>query len=255
MNTYRLLLATLCAGVALTVFSATSDVPAKESKDADRTPLAPPKRPLLPWRRPDVSPWIPGPVGKAQIGGQISPDGLEEIHCDLDKRFHLRNRGGSDGAGLCVFASLKHSSIWQHVWQTQEIFEWMFRHPGGGYPSKVDRVIASICKEKGQPIPLYLQVESRDLEILKLACRTGRMPGVTYCFSPTGRYGGSRIAHMVSLVHASDKWFAILDNNFPGTIEWMDPETFLQVYAGRGNGWAVIFLNDPPPPPPRSAPA
>lgn len=59
-------------------------------------------------------------------------------------------------------------------------------------------------------------VEGSDLERLKLACRTGRMPGVTYAFSPTGRYGGARIAHMVNLVHADDQWFAVLDNNYPG---------------------------------------
>lgn len=224
----------------------------------DATPLTRPdsfptdgvkRRPLLPWRG-DLERF--GSVGAAQVGGTTSPDGAEQIHVDLDKRFHLTNRGGSDGAGLCVFASLKHSSIWQHVYETQMIFEWMFTKPGGGYPSKVDKVISSICKEKSVPVPPYIQVESRDLEILKIACKSGRMPGVTYYYSPTKRYGGQKISHMVSLVHASDKWFGILDNNYPGSIEWMDPQTFLSVYSGGKNGWAVVFLNDGPPPPPRN---
>lgn len=252
MSPARMVGASMLTGLALCLLSSQSGSPAGGG-DAAKPPSVKPHRPILPLRprRPDPS---PGPAVKAQVGGTTSPDGTEEIACDLDKRFHLRNRGGSDGAGLCVFASLKHSSIWQHVWPTQNIFEWMFSRPGGGYPSKVDKVIAAVCKEQGVPVPPYFQVESRDLEILKLACKTGRMPGVTYNFSPTGRYGGARIAHMVSLAHASDKWFAVLDNNYPGSFEWMDPATFLRVYAGGGNGWAVVFLNDAPPPPPRNQP-
>jgi hypothetical protein len=75
---------------------------------------------------------------------------------------------------------------------------------------------------------------------------------VTYSSSPTGRYGGSRIAHMVSLVHADDRWFAVLDNNYPGAnlIEWMTPQEFQRTWTGMGGGWAVILLAPPPPPPP-----
>ncbi len=190
------------------------------------------------------------PVGAASVGSFTAPNG-KEIQCHLDEKFHLKNRGGSDGAGLCVFASLKHGSIFQHVRQTDDIFEFMFSRPGGGYPSKVDKIISLLCESKNVEIPDYLQVESRDLEILKLACKTGRMPGVTYGFSPTGRYNGQRIAHMVSLCHADDDWFGILDNNYPRSIEWMDPATFLRVYtSGGGNGWSVIFLDPGPPPVP-----
>jgi hypothetical protein len=185
----------------------------------------------------------------ATVAGPTAPDGTE-INCDLPRDLQVKNRGGSDGAGLCVFASLKHSAQWQNVDALRDIFEWMFKHPGGGYPEKVDRVIAQICKEKGLPKPTYLQVESCDLEILKLASKTGRMPAVTYSFSPSGRYGGARIAHMVSLPHADDKLFGVLDNNFPGTIEWMTPQEFKRTYCGRSQGWTVILLDEGPPPPP-----
>lgn len=188
-------------------------------------------------------------VGAATVGGNVAPDGTE-VNCDLPRELHVKNRGGSDGAGLCVFASIKHSAMWQRVPPLEGIFEYMFTRPGGGYPSKVDKVIDALCKSKGMPKPLYLQVEDRDLEILKLACKTGRMPGVTYSFSPSGRYGGQRIAHMVSLVHADDKLFGILDNNFPGTIEWMTPAEFLKTYTGGRNGWSVILLDSGPPPVP-----
>jgi hypothetical protein len=185
----------------------------------------------------------------ATVAGPTAPDGTE-INCDLPRDLQVKNRGGSDGAGLCVFASLKHSAQWQNVDALRNIFEWMFKHPGGGYPDKVDRVIAQICQERGVPKPNYIQVESRDLDILRLASKTGRMPAVTYSFSPSGRYGGARIAHMVSLPHADDKLFGVLDNNFPGTIEWMTPAEFQRTYAGRSNGWAVILLDEGPPPPP-----
>ena len=188
---------------------------------------------------------LAAPAIAATVGGPVAPDGTE-VQCDLPEQYHIRNRGGSDGAGLCVFASIEHAAIWQDVPEIQGIFEWMWRHPGGGWPEKVTRVINQMCKERGVAPPAYLQVEGNDLEILKLACKTGRMPGVTYCFSPAGRYRG-RIAHMVSLVHADDERFGILDNNYPGSIEWMTPDEFRRVYAC-STGWAVILLDSGPPP-------
>lgn len=192
-------------------------------------------------------------IEDAKVGGNLAPDGTTEIQCDLPTKFHIKNRGGSDGAGLCVFASLSHASIWQHVRQTDGIFQWMFKYPGGGYPQKVDKKIEEICKEKGVPTPDYVQIESKDLEPLKVACKSRRMVCCTYSYSPTGRYNGQKISHMVNAAHCDDKWVGILDNNFPGTIEWMDPTTFMRTYTGgSGNGWSVIFLNGPPPVAPKN---
>lgn len=193
------------------------------------------------------------PVIAAKVGGRTGPDGTE-LACDLPGSLHLKNRGGSDGAGLCVFASLKHSAQYQNVDPLKGIFEFMFTRPGGGYPSKVDKVIKDMCAAQGVAVPPYIQYEGTDLTLLKLACKTGRMPGVTYSFSPTGRYGGARIAHMVSLPHADDKHFVVLDNNYPGAeaYEWMTPDEFRKTWTGGRQGWAVILLAPPPPPPPRN---
>lgn len=187
----------------------------------------------------------------ASVGSWISPDGKERAKCQIPGRLHQKNTGGSDGAGLCVFASLKHAGHHNSIRAFQEIFDWMRRHPGGGYPSKVDAMMKRMCEEKGIEVPQYLQVESKDLEILKLACKNRLMPSVTYSKSPTGRYGGATISHMVTLVHASDNWFAILDNNYIGenSIEWMTPQEFLRTYAYSGNGWSVIPLSGQAPPP------
>ncbi len=188
------------------------------------------------------------PVG-ASVGGPRNADGTE-LQCDLPGDQHLKNCGGSDGAGLCVFTSISHSARWQNVDVLKDFRDWMRHHPGGGYPKKVDQMIASICKEKGVPRPDYVQAEGSGLEILKAACKSGRMPGVTYSFSPTGRYGGARISHMVSLPHADDRWFVVLDNNFPQTYEWMSPAEFQKTYTGGGGGWCVVLLSPAPPPPP-----
>ena len=200
-----------------------------------------PRRPLLP--REDVA--------GASVGGNVAPDGTQ-ISCDLPGSLHQKNTGGSDGAGLCVYASARHAGRWQNDPLFDAVFEWMKRHPGGSYPEKFDRTLKQCAKELNLPVPEYLQVtNSRDLEILRLACQTGRMPGVTYERSPTRRYNGQRIAHMVSLPHADAAWFCVLDNNYPGAdkYEWMSPDEFLRV-CNPGGYWAVILLSPPPPGPP-----
>lgn len=181
-----------------------------------------------------------------------APDGTEP-QIELPKQFHLRNRGGTDGAGLCVWCSLQHAAIMQDVRMLHTIFEWHWKYPGGGWPDRVDKDIAVICKQQGVSVPDYVQYQGRDVNLIKLALKTGRMPCVTYAYSPTGRYGGKKIAHMVNLVHLDDRWCCVLDNNYPGQPEWFEASKFVEVFTGgRGNGWAVIFLNPGPPPSPRN---
>lgn len=190
----------------------------------------------------------------AKVGGTVLPDG-REIQIDLPGNLHTKNTA-SKGLGLCVFTSIRHSSLWANLELLQDFPKYLIDKgiPGGGYPEKVDALIKRIAQEKGVPVPAYIQVEGKDLEILKLACKSGRMPGVTYAYSPTGRYGGQRIAHMVSLVHADDQWFTVLDNNYIGanSYEHMTPAEFLKVYTGGQNGWAFILLDPGPPPPPKN---
>lgn len=183
----------------------------------------------------------------------IAPDGTP-IQLDLPLPLHTKNCGGSDGSGLCVFTSIgSHAACWQNVESLQKFQDFMKRHPGGGYPEKVDKMIDQFCKEQNKPKPRYVQIQSGDLEILKLACKTGRMPSVTYGFSPSGRYGGAKISHMVSLLHADDKWFCVLDNNFPRTYEWMTPAEFSKTYTSGGRaGWTHLLLDPGPPPCPKN---
>lgn len=191
------------------------------------------------------------PAIAGTVSGPKHSDGTE-IQCDLPSDQHLKNRGGRDGAGLCVFTSIEHSARWQNVKPLVGFRDWMTKYPGGGYPQKVDQMIDRLAKEKGVPKPAYLQAEGGDLTVLRDALKAGLMPAVTYSFSPTGRYGGQRIAHMVSLVHLDDKHAVILDNNYPGAdkYEWLTVDEFRRTYAP---GWAVILLNPGPPPVPKNA--
>jgi hypothetical protein len=195
------------------------------------------------------------PSVEAFVGGPELKGG-GRIQCELPADLHRRNTE-SKGLGLCVFTSIHHSSLWQNVPQLVEFPKYLIDKgvPGGGYPSKVRDLITKISKERGLPIPDYIQVESSDLEILKAACKTGRMPAVTYGLSPTRRYNGQTIAHMVNCVHADNSTFVVLDNNYTGAnnYEHMSPEEFLRAYraqpGGRSNsGWSVILLNGSPPP-------
>lgn len=188
----------------------------------------------------------------ASIGGPTTPQG-KPIQCLLPANLHQRNTGGSDGAGLCVYASARHSGRLQNDPAFEGLFDWMRQRPGGSYPEKFKRTLEQFCKDKGYPVPPYVQIESNDLDILRLACKTGRMPGVTYAYG--SRYRG-KIAHMVSLVHADDQCFTILDNNFPGenAYEHLSPQEFLRTYSGGRTGWSIVLLTPPPPPVLREAP-
>lgn len=195
---------------------------------------------------------------QAKVGGYVAPDG-EEIQCFLPEQFHIKNRGGSDGAGLCVWDSLNYCCVFQHVRPLDQIFKWHFDKPGGGWPERVDKDIAAICQEQGVPVPDYIQVEDKDnRRTISQFTKTGRMVGATYCFSLTGRYEGKDIAHMIAICHCtpahgnSPGWVGVLDNNYPRSIEWIPYDDFPRVHAKSGQGWIVGFLNPGPPPVPHN---
>lgn len=187
----------------------------------------------------------------ASVGGDQTPDGLPaQIILPTSQR--MKNVGGSDGAGLCVFTSLAHSARHQNVFQLVDFQAWMKTKPGGGYPEKVDQMIDRLCREKGYTKPTYIQVSKLDLEALKRACESGRMPAITYSWSPTGRYGGKKIAHMTNLVHAANGHWGVLDSNMPDTVEWMNEQEFVKSHSGMGGAWFVILLQPGSPPDPRN---
>lgn len=179
----------------------------------------------------------------------------EEITVDLPPAQHQANIS-VQGLGCCVFRSIDHAARYQHVDALVNMPEWMRDKniAGGGWPEKVAQLIPRIARDRGLPVPEYLQHTGGDLEFLKMALRTGRMVCVTYN-GRDGVYYRGPIAHMVNLVHLSDRWAVILDNNHPGKYLWMTPREFESRWKGNGGGWAIVLLASPPPPVPVSLPS
>jgi hypothetical protein len=173
-----------------------------------------------------------------------SHDGVE-IQIDLPSEQHIRNFGApADGKGLCVFASMTMASRWHNV---RSLFDVIHKiNEGGGWPEKVDKVFKQFA-----PNIKYVQYEGTDPSILDKALSEGRMACVTYGYGE--RYQMQTIYHMVCLAHLDDKHAAILDNNFPGTYEWMSRDEFLKRWKHpSGKGWAYVLLTPPPPPVPHN---
>lgn len=214
-------------------------------------------REITPARKVPSCPTCPKSSVRAKVGGRVSPDGMEEIAIDLPGRLHLHNTGGmgpqgpGSGSGLCVPTSANIAAFWQSVRPLQSFQTWCTDKPGGSDPEKFDRFVKSFCREQNVPLPRYVQITNPTLATLRTAIANGRHVCIVYRRSPTGRYNGQPVLHMVNLSHASDNWFAVLDNNFPGVdqYEWMRPEVFEEYVAPN---WAIIFDAPGPPPVPRN---
>ena len=159
---------------------------------------------LFPAPTPPAPP-TPMPAVKPLVGGPRNPDGTE-IQDDLPTRLQVKNRGGWCRRGRSV--RLRESGACRPL--AERAADRRHHSSGCGrsraaVTGKGRRHDRPAFKEEGTPKPDYLQVEGDDFEILRTACKTGRMPAVTYGYSPTGRYGRAHIAHMVNLVHADEK--------------------------------------------------
>lgn len=178
----------------------------------------------------------------------------EVLDADLPGKLHMKNIGSKiDGAGMCVTTSIEMAAKFQGLKKWEGFRDFAAQEPGGGYPKKVDQLIEAYARTKGIPVPKYLQYEGPDCEkIVEAACRSGRMPCVTYGYGD--RYPG-RIAHMVCCPKYSGQWAVILDNNFPGeaAYEWMSKaEAMKRIKSPRNDGWVFVWLDPPPPPSPRN---
>jgi hypothetical protein len=168
-----------------------------------------------------------------------------EVQCPLPPEFHIRNKGGIDGAGLCVWASINHAAYWQNVEKLKGIFEYMRTQPGGGWYQKVEKYMKKFNYDN------YIQVEGMEncIKLLEYAAKTNRMACITYGWDRSG----AKIAHMVNCVFYGDMCCA-LDNNYPGTWEWMTKDEFLKrlksAHLGGDASWVIVLLDDPPPPVP-----
>jgi len=71
-------------------------------------------------------------AGPSQIAGRQSPDATEQIQLDLPAPEHMKNKGGTDQSGLCVFTSIEIAAHWQNVEQLRGFQKEMTQEKGGG---------------------------------------------------------------------------------------------------------------------------
>lgn len=190
----------------------------------------------------------------ATVGGRISPDGVQ-IECDYPAARMVKNKAGTDGAGLCVFDSASRAMDWHGVKGGYGLLDWMTHKPGGGYPEKFDAMMKEYFTSLSVPIPGYVQMDGTDTSFVRKALDAGKLVCCTYNYSPSGRYSGERISHMVNVHHHDGQRVAIGDNNFCGAdqYEWLTVQEWEKCAKdSRGRLWAIAFDAPPPPPPPHN---
>jgi len=170
------------------------------------------------------------------LGGIVSPDGQTHSVLWVDS-IEWPHNIASAGLGCCSFRALDYCARLQDEPALVGLPEKMVHDhiPGGGYPEKVDRIIA-----KYAPAAHYWNDTSGDVRILAAAWRSQRPVCIDYS-GHDPHYQGS-IAHCVTLIAYDPEhdWTAILDNNFPRTdqIVWMSRRGLKQ----RWHGWNYGLL-------------
>lgn len=186
----------------------------------------------------------------------IHPSGTNAL-IDAPSELHIRNIGGSDGAGLCVGTSTEVGARWQSIPQMDGFQKWLARRPGGSYPDMLARDLKTFAAGKGYVVPPHIQHTGGDIEFLRLAIKTRRMVSMTYAGMDDFYGRNGVIAHMVNGAHIDDKYGAIIDNNQPGKWRWMSDTQLINRWLGKtddgrnlrvGGGWLVVWLTSPPPP-------
>lgn len=160
---------------------------------------------------------------------------------------HIRNEGGSDGAGLCVYASMVMAGAWQQVadltgLKSSALWRYVKARPGGSYPSKLTEDVQTVYGDSAR----IVNYNGQDDTVLETLARQRKPFGITF---GTGRnYNYARIPHMVDGLHYErNGWACILDNNFPGVYSWM-PASELKRRAEMldGSFWAAWWEGDMP---------
>jgi hypothetical protein len=200
-----------------------------------------------------------------------TPDGRGEVALDapryqgvrasapLRAADHVRNEGGSDGAGLCVISSVVANGHYQGVpgidkpgpgtsnvpgqfgrvddapGKGSAIWRAAKARPGGYGPDKLAALV-----EKTMPGEKYASYTGRDPSILDSLSRKGLPIGAT--MSTGAFYNYRPIHHMISLVHyRAGQWACVVDNNDPGRFRWMPSAEFARRWIDGGIGWAWVW--------------
>jgi hypothetical protein len=179
-------------------------------------------------------------------------------HAPTPARYHVRNEGGSDGAGLCVVSSILANGMAVGIpgfdrpgldeasgrsdapGKGSELWTTAKARPGGYSPTKLEALLGEVA-----PAEKWASYVGTDPGILEKLSRAGYPIGATM---NTGElYGGRRIHHMVSLGHFDrDQDLAMYqDNNRPGVFTWVTAREYARRWIDNGTGWAFSWLHEP----------
>lgn len=168
----------------------------------------------------------------------------ESASAPIPPSLHVKNEGGSDGAGLCVISSILANGMYQGVpglegGKGSQLWRTAKSRPGGYEPGKLTRLIDEVHPGEGK-----FSYYGSDTRVLDRLSRDGYPIGAT--MGTGARYGYRPIAHMVSLLHYREDGAAcVVDNNFPGEYTWMPAGEFARRWKSWGEGWAWIWTRKP----------
>lgn len=175
----------------------------------------------------------------------------ERASAPIPSSLHVRNEGGSDGAGLCVISSVLANGMYQGVpgldvagpdgkaGKGSQLWKTAKSRPGGYWPERLNALVNELM-----PNELKASYSGNDPSVLDRLSRDGYPIGATM---GTGeRYGWGPISHMISLLHFRSSGSAcVVDNNFPGEFTWMSADEFVRRWTMGGEGWAWIWTRKP----------
>lgn len=154
----------------------------------------------------------------------------------IPANLHVRNEGGSDGAGLCVIASLRINGRYQGVPGVEQIWAKAKTRPGGYSPGKLQGLL-----DETVPAEKWASYVGTNTGVLDQLSKAGYPIGATM---NTGElYNYAPIHHMVSLVHydQAKDLACVVDNNRPGVFSWMTAREFSRRWIDGGTGWAFVW--------------
>jgi hypothetical protein len=130
----------------------------------------------------------------------------------IDARWHIINEGGSDGQGLCVFASMVITGQELGVpccrgGKASDLWRYAKARPGGCGPDKWDAYLAEIAPD--EPYVSFVGT-AQDLHVLNDILKLGNPIGITMSWGDDYR---GRIHHMVAGEHCASGLGCIMDNN------------------------------------------
>lgn len=158
----------------------------------------------------------------------------------IPPKYHVRNEGGSNGAGLCVISSLIQDGAYQSIGDLPTLKEsalWKAakKAKGGYYPGKLEALLKAVM-----PDAKWFSWEGKTPELVKQYNAAGYPVATT--MNTGAQYGYAPIHHMISVAHLDDQWACVVDNNDPGKYHWMPAAEYARRFPDGGNGWGFVWL-------------